>query len=144
MPDPRSPSRRRRVATAVAAAYLAALGIIVLWPDHLDRNTGAAYAVLYDLLPAVTPRTMDFGLNIVLFIPFGIVLGALLHGHPWRVVGIAWLVPLLVEIVQGLFLPGRTSSAADVVANAVGGLVGAFAMTATRRILLHRRTRRRR
>ena len=84
---------RDAVATAVTAVYLAALGVILLWPDHLDRKAGAAYAVLYELFPGATPRTMDFGLNVVLFVPFGVVLGVVLRGHPWRLLGIACAVP---------------------------------------------------
>ncbi len=123
--------------TIVAAVYLVALGIILLWPDHLDRHAGAAYALLYRLFPGATGETMDFGLNVVLFMPFGVVLSAILRGHPWRLLGIAWVVPLLVEIVQGVFLPGRTSSALDVAANTLGGLIGAVSAVVAGR-LLHR------
>lgn len=128
----------------MTAVYLAALGVILLWPDHLDRKAGAAYAVLYELFPGATPRTMDFGLNVVLFVPFGVVLGVVLRGHPWRLLGIACAVPLLVEIFQGVFLPGRTSSVVDVVANALGALIWAAAMALGRGLLIGRRTRPRR
>lgn len=129
--------------TIVAAVYLVALGIILLWPDHLDRHAGAAYALLYRLFPGATGETMDFGLNVVLFIPFGVVLSAILRGHPWRLLGIAWVVPLLVEIVQGVFLPGRTSSALDVAANTLGGLIGAVSAVVAGRLLTRFHTRRR-
>lgn len=129
--------------TIVAAVYLVALGIILLWPDHLDRHAGAAYALLYRLFPGATGETMDFGLNVVLFMPFGVVLSAILRGHPWRLLGIAWVVPLLVEIVQGAFLPGRTSSALDVAANTLGGLIGAVSAVVAGRLLTRFHTRRR-
>ncbi|WP_150952961.1 VanZ family protein [Microbacterium testaceum] len=141
MPTPGAPLRRRHVAMIVAAVYLCGLGVILLWPDHLDRHAGAAYAILYALFPGATAETMDFGLNVVLFAPFGVLLSALLRGHPWRLLGVAWVVPLLVEIFQGVFLPGRTSSALDVAANTVGGVVGAVATVVVRRFLTRSHTR---
>jgi len=144
VPAARPSVRRRYVATTVAAVYLAALGAILLWPDHPDRDAGAAYAVLYRLFPVATPVTMDFGLNIILFVPFGIVLGVLLKGHPWRLIGVAAVVPLAIEVVQGVFLPGRTSSALDVVANTLGGLIGALSIALSRRLFANRRARTRR
>jgi hypothetical protein len=144
MPAARPSARRRYVATTVAAVYLAALGVLLLWPDHPDRDAGAAYAVLYGLFPGATPVTMDFGLNVVLFVPFGVVLAVLLRGHPWRLIGVAGVVPLTIEIVQAVFLPGRTSSALDVVANTLGGLIGALSVALSRRLLAHLRTRTRR
>ncbi|WP_295852927.1 VanZ family protein [uncultured Microbacterium sp.] len=144
MPADRPPLRRRYVMTSVAVFYLVALGVILLWPDHLDRHADGAYAILYALFPGATSGTLDFGLNVVLFLPFGVLLATLLRGHPWRLLGIAWVVPLLVEIFQGVFLPGRTSSAVDVVANTLGGVIGAVSTVVVRRYLTRRRTRGRR
>jgi len=131
----------RRVLFAVTAAYLVALGIVLLWPDHIDRNAGAAYAVLYAVFPGATATAMDFGLNVVLFLPFGALLATILRGHPWVLAGVAWVVPLFVELFQGVFLPGRTSSVLDVAANTLGGLIGAALTAALRRAIAHRHAR---
>lgn len=80
----------------------------------------------------------DRGLNVVLFIPLGIVLG-LMPRSPIKVeaVIIAALSPLLIELTQSMVGLGRTCEATDVVDNlsglAVGLLIGAVLGVVLRR-----------
>lgn len=74
-------------------------------------------------------------LNVALFIPFGATC-ALLHTRAGRAVALAAGASLLlttaVEVSQLLAIHGRDSSLSDIVANTVGGSVGAIAVTTRR------------
>lgn len=121
--------------------YAVALAVILLWPDHLDRDAGFAYGLIYAAFPGASPLHVDFALNVVLFVPFGVLLALFVGCRPWAVLGVSLGVPVLVETAQALFLPGRTASAADVVANATGALVGAIITAFVRRRVTRRHTR---
>lgn len=141
MPPAVRRGRRSRLTTALASGYLVALTLIVLWPRHVDSGAGPVYAVLLKYAPAAFPFGVDATLNVVLLLPFGMILARLFPGRPFVILGLAWVVPLLIEIAQGLFLPGRTSSALDVAANTVGGVAGAALIGLGRRLRRHRSER---
>ena len=65
--------------------------------------------------------------NFVLFVPLGLLLaGALPRRHAlWRVIGVAALASVFIEIVQWLFLSGRNPSVDDVLYNSAGAATGA-------------------
>jgi hypothetical protein len=130
------PGRARGLAIVLATGYLVALALLMFWPEHVDAGAGPLYATLLRIAPAAFPFGVDPTLNVVLLIPFGMILASMFPGRPFVILGLAWVVPLLVEISQGVFLPGRTSSAVDVAANTVGGLIGAVGLSVARR--LHR------
>lgn len=131
------PARARGPATVLATGYVVVLALLLLWPDHVEADAGPVYAALLQIAPAAFPFGVDPTLNVVLFVPFGVILASVLPGRPFVILGVAWVVPLLVEIAQGVFLPGRTSSVVDVAANTVGGVIGAVGLSVARR--LHRR-----
>lgn len=123
-----------RVLWGITALYLVVLAFVTLWPVHVDDN--AAGGFLHNLinrghgegwLPAwFTYELVEWLSNVVMFVPGGFLLGLLLT-PPWR-----WFVPLMglattvaIESVQH-FMPGRTSSALDVLANSWGALLGWF------------------
>ena len=135
--------RARRLGIALAAAYLAALAVLTLWPEHIDAAAGPLYAALAQAMPAAFPLGVETTLNVVLLVPFGVILGIVLPGRPFVILGLAWVVPLLIEIAQGVFLPGRTSSAIDVAANTLGGVIGAMGVSTARRLSRRFRCRRR-
>lgn len=67
----------------------------------------------------------DAVLNVVLFLPLGVVLAATGRAR-WRSAGVAGLtISLLIEFGQVL-IPGRHPTAGDVVWNAAGAIVGAL------------------
>lgn len=73
---------------------------------------------------------LDFPRNILLFMPFGFGLAALLSRRAWPAKRIWWMVGLAgflltwsVESLQ-LFLPGRTPSLSDMLSNTLGALAG--------------------
>ncbi len=83
---------------------------------------------------AVTPVTcvicgdlggVDFFLNILLFVPLGI--GLTLAGFSWRrALVLAGLTTFSVELLQMKAVPGRDASLGDVMANTMGGGLGAL------------------
>jgi glycopeptide antibiotics resistance protein len=127
----------------VTFGYLVALAAIVLWPHHVDSGAGPLYALLLRYASAAFPFGIDATLNVVLLIPFGMILATVLPGRPFIVLGVVWAVPLLIEIAQGLFLPGRTSSVLDVAANTVGGVIGAGTVAVGRLLQRHHPSRHR-
>ena len=117
-------SARRRALLVLGGLYAVGLAVILLWPDHLDRDAGFAYGVIYAVFPGADPLQVDFALNVLLFVPFGVLLAVFLRRWPWVVLVVSLGVPTIIETAQALLLPGRTASAGDVVANAVGALAG--------------------
>lgn len=131
-------ARGRVLATGLASVYLVVLAAVLFWPQHIDSQAGALYDVLLRVAPAAFPFGIDPTLNVVMMVPFGAILATVLPGRPLVILGVAWVVPLIAEIAQGLFLPGRTSSAVDVAANTLGGILGAAGLATVRRLTRRR------
>ena len=77
----------------------------------------------------IWPSTVNGVLNVVCFIPFGLLLGRLSFvTSPVLIAGIyCFVISISVECAQ-LFIPGRYSSLADLGANTFGGILGAIAV----------------
>jgi glycopeptide antibiotics resistance protein len=134
------PRGRGRILAAVSASvYLVVLAAVLFWPQHIDSQAGPLYDVLLRVVPAAFPFGIDPTLNVVMMVPFGVILATVLPRQPLVILGVAWVVPLMAEIAQGLFLPGRTSSAVDVAANTLGGILGAAGLATLRRLTRRRR-----
>ncbi len=124
---------RRRVLGWLLAVYGAGAVVVLLFPVGL--LLGRLVHGLYRLglrigMPAsLGPRWYEFGLNVVLFaVPT--VLAVLLwpHVRRWVWLGLAVGISLVVELIQGLWLP-RTRDVVDVIANVLGAVVGLVAVT---------------
>ncbi len=78
----------------------------------------------------------DLVLNVVLFVPLGLLADRLARGRMsiWRIALIGAAVSVGLEATQ-LFIPGRYSTGSDVVANGAGALLGALASGTLRRHL---------
>ncbi len=132
MPRWLTSARRHPGILTVSSIYVLGLALVLLWPHHPDAGAGAVYAWILRRVPGLRPWCIDVALNVALFVPIGAILTLALRRRPLRVVGLAWAASLLVEIVQGTLLPGRTSSAVDVAANTIGAALGAVAVGLTR------------
>lgn len=126
--------RDRRVLTALAAAYVVALAVLVTgpWGWALNRLTVALY-VRFRLEWPIAPAWAgpdDFGvlLNVVLFVPLGALAVALTGRAWWWVTAVAALASIAIELVQWAWL-AREGGWQDVVANTLGGFVGAVAVS---------------
>ena len=130
--------RDRRVRAALLVAYLVALVAIVIgpWGWALNRLTVALYVQFrYDwpVAPAwARPEHYGYLLNILLFVPMG-ALAVVITRRPWWLVTLAAaLASSAIEIVQSLYLT-RFGDPNDVVANTLGALIGAVAVSVLRR-----------
>jgi len=144
-----SGSRADRFRIAVAAAllgvYLAVIVLITLWPTPVDRPfEGSLARFLEELhergLPAwIRYAQAEFTANVLLFLPAGFLAALLLPRRDWWFVAVlAPAFSALIECAQALFLAQRFPSASDVVANGIGGAIGA-ALSLLARLLVHRR-----
>lgn len=136
---------RVRFVAALTVMYVVVVLAVTLWPVTVDRGlTPYIDRVLQELHERGVPQFVsysfiEFSANIVFFVPIGF-LGGLLVGYR------LWWLPIVaggafsasIELSQALFLPGRVASAADVVANTSGALVGCLAAVAVRMLILHR------
>lgn len=120
----------RRAVLIGLVAYCLLVIVVLLWPTPVDAPLSAPLddliaALQQRGLPWVTYERIEFGANVALFGPVGLLGGMLL---PRR----AFIVPILLaatasalfEWTQGALLADRTASALDVAANTIGAAVG--------------------
>ncbi|MFS0706062.1 VanZ family protein [Cellulomonas sp. 179-A 9B4 NHS] len=129
----RAPLTWPRVATGLlACAYAACLVDAVLLPLPVGPRPGAGdlpWHAWVNLVPLGSGDPAGLWLNLVLFVPLGVLLPLLVPGLRTRGVVLAGaLVSLAVELVQlvaGLAVGGgRVSDVDDLLANTLGALVG--------------------
>ena len=121
----------RRLLLPAFVLYLLAVLYLVLWPQPDAASSGVRMvAAIFRAagLPTVTPTRVEVGLNVVLFVPLGLLGLLLLPRVPWwawTAVGLAF--SSLLESAQWAFLPSRSPTVSDLVANTTGCLLGAIA-----------------
>ncbi len=87
-------------------------------------------------------RMVEFGSNILLFVPFGVVLALRLAlRYWWLAVVMAAATSTAIELTQSSVLPSRVADWHDMVANTSGALLGAVCVLAVRSRLLRRARR---
>jgi len=137
----RHPSRRGRVILILACAvYLALLAWVVLWKlesPWIGDAAGLGRPIkLVPFLPsgdAGASMPAEILINLVLFVPFGLFLGALASNWSWWSAGVAALgASLVLETVQHLISTG-TFDTTDLVVNTAGALLGWMIFVAVRR-----------
>ncbi|ANF33191.1 hypothetical protein A0130_17370 [Leifsonia xyli] len=137
--------RRRAVLPILTAVYLLAVAVITLDPRP---PAPAGNPLLRALLRAVSSLpgfgwvdydVAEFTVNILLFVPMGVLFTLLLGAWRWwLVVGIGVVATLVIEFVQ-LFLPARVSDPRDLAANTLGTLLGVAVVVLGRRVAAWRR-----
>lgn len=131
----RTRSRSARVAARVLLGpYLVALALIVFLPAREAGRVTGIVGWAADVVAAWgVPRepaaiVLEFLANIVLFVPFGLLLSAAApRWSPWAIIGAGALVSILIELVQ-LGIPSRVTTVSDVIANTAGTAVGCLAV----------------
>lgn len=136
-----------RWAVLLLVVYLTAVAFLVFQPGE-GSSPNAVLAWLTDLAASwgANRRTafavFEFLLNVVMFVPLGVLLPVILRRLTYRVVmffAVAGLtLSLTIEFVQ-LFIPGRYSDPRDLLANTLGAVLGALLIVACRRLLTVRR-----
>lgn len=136
-PTPPSAATTRGAARVALGIYAAALLVIAVWPVPVDSGAGPMLRAITKAVPALTYARMEFGANILLFVPYGILLTLILtRSH--LVVPIALVTTVAIESAQALMLDRRTPSVLDVVANTTGACIGLLLIAAWQ---WHRRKR---
>lgn len=133
---PNTPAARGVVAPVILAVYGVLLAAIAFWPTPVDAGAGGLLSQLTHAVPLLTYPRLEFGANILLFLPLGALLALILRRARWLAVPLAVAVTVTVESVQAVALAQRTPSFLDIVANTVGaglGLMLVVVMTAARR-----------
>lgn len=134
---------QRQGIAVVLLGYSLFLAVVLLAPTSSNQSSAAAWlghVATWCGVPAryVTQGRVEFVANVLILMPVS-ALGSLLWPRTtWRDwTAYAFVIAGAVELVQGLLLPARTASFADVVANGAGGLCGALV------VAIGQRTRRR-
>ncbi|MCS5713686.1 VanZ family protein [Herbiconiux sp. CPCC 205716] len=130
-------------------AYAAAVLVVVMWPSPVDQKARGMLARilkgLHDrhLLEFLGYPQVEFTSNVLLFVPLGLLLGLLLGRRIWGLsVLVCFAGSAAIELTQYLFLPARFATVDDVIANTLGGLLGALASGALLARWRRRRERR--
>jgi hypothetical protein len=127
-------ARAAVLALAIVAmvAFAVALAKVTLVPSpasvkliHTNLRPGASIRAYLDQ-PALRDTVKQIGGNVLLGVPFGILLPMLFPRARGllRVVVITALVMVLVETAQGLIVEGRAFDIDDVILNTTGALLG--------------------
>ncbi|WP_323960951.1 VanZ family protein [Arthrobacter sp. JZ12] len=129
------PARRRRLLAALLASYLLALALIGFWPSPVDEGaSGLIDRVLRFLHRNGASSWFDYstiesGANVLLFIPFGFLVAALLPlQRAWLALPIGIIASMCIEVGQEVFRPERVATPRDVLANALGAVIGTVAV----------------
>jgi glycopeptide antibiotics resistance protein len=138
---------RLAICGVLLALYIGVVLLATMWPTPLDAGYESAIARLLDILHRHGVPVwfgygkLEFTANIAMFVPLGFLLALTLPERGW------WLVMLLIpsfsaliEWVQGTYLAARFESGWDVVANTIGGYIGAVIAYALR-AAIHARDR---
>lgn len=141
MAPPLSRQLRSRQTTVVAlVAYSVALAFVLLVPSGAVPSSGASWtAELAGRLGApawaLEPARWEFVANALMLMPLSALGSTVWPRTTWRDwAAYAFVIAGAVELVQGLFLPARSATFVDVVANTLGGLGGAVAVLVVRRL----------
>ncbi len=128
-----SSPRTRRIGWLLGTVYLLTLAAIAFSPQNVDSRIYPALLRALDRLQElgaphwVTYAAVEFGANVLLFLPLGALVVLLLGPRRWF-----WAIPIGIgcstgiELAQALFLSSRVSSIRDVLANSSGALLGAL------------------
>lgn len=133
-------ARRSYAALCGAAVYGIALALIALWPTHVDSGfdavTGTAvgrWLLEQGLTRDRAYSLIEFGANVLLYLPLGIVTMTLWRrARWWQACFLALAVSGAFELLQMGLRPGRTADPGDVAANTIGAALGVALFTAWR------------
>ncbi|HEY5116179.1 MAG TPA: VanZ family protein [Nakamurella sp.] len=134
MPSSRSttpPLRGLRWASAgLLVAFLAVVAVITFTPGPPDADgqrdliAFLVRAHAQGLPQWVTFGKVEFGANVLMFVPIGLFGALALPRARWLIVPAGVALSVVIEAVQAADLPARVSTPRDVVANGIGALLG--------------------
>jgi hypothetical protein len=125
--------RSRRWVRAALWVYLAATAAVTVVPTEVHRGRRGSWSLVVQLVPLHVPL-VSFVLNIVMFVPFGVLVPLVWSRADGigRIAGLSLAVSAVIELTQlvlwltlGNF---RTVDINDLIANTVGGVLGLVAL----------------
>ena len=125
----------RWVSAGLLVAFLAAVAVITFTPGTPDVNgqrdliAFLVRAHAQGLPQWVTFGKVEFGANVLMFVPIGLFGALALPRARWLIVPAAVAMSAVIEAVQAADLPARVGTPRDVVANGVGALIGYLVAT---------------
>jgi glycopeptide antibiotics resistance protein len=132
-------SRARGMILGILTACVAVILAITFWPTPVDRPFDAQLMRILGLLHhAGVAMWVDYSFveslsNAIMFLPLGALIALYVRRQRWWLsVALAFVLSVCIELGQGLFLPERTASVNDVVANTFGALIGGGAVAIIR------------
>ena len=136
--------RHARILLGVYSALL----VLALFSPTSEHQSGAVLR-LADLLVRVgvpvhlvTFDRLEVLMNAAIVAPVTFLASLAWPARSWRDwTAFGFVLAVLVEVSQGLLLPGRQAAFSDVVANTAGALAGAALVAVGRSILRRRRSR---
>lgn len=134
---------RQRLRT-IGGGILAATLVLIAATTLLPVIAGESASV--NMSPGATIRNYlefgddllsarNLGLNVALFVPFGLGLAVWRRWGILRVVPFGFVLSVLVEAAQYVFPLGRAVDVDDVVLNTVGAALGALTVSVVRRLV---------
>lgn len=150
MDEPRqvSPGRiRLAVCGVLLALYAGVILLITMWPTQPGQDFASAVDRLIGFLhrngvPAwVGFGELEFGANVAMFVPLGFLLALTLpQKASWLPILLVPAFSGMIEFTQGQYLPQRFATISDVLANTMGGYLGAVLALGLRAVV-HERDR---
>lgn len=143
-----SPGRiRLAVCGVLLVLYAGVVLVITMWPNQPDQGYASVVERFLGLLHRNgVPEWFSFGeleftANIAMFVPLGFLLALTLpHRASWLAFLLLPAFSGMIEFIQGQYLPQRFATVSDVVANTLGGYIGA-ALAGGLRAVVHERDR---
>ena len=121
-------------ATLVLIAATTLLPVIVGAPASVNLTPGETITNYLQFGDDVL-SARNLGLNIALFVPFGLGLALWRRWGVFRVVPLGFLLSALVETAQYVLPLGRAVDVDDVLLNTTGALLGALTVVVVRRLV---------
>ena len=125
-------ARDRRLVRVALVVYLLAVLRITQWPQLADDGTVDRFAQLlrwahaHGLPSAVDVVLVEALANVVMFVPFGILLPLATRLPTPMTVPLGGAFSTAIELSQGMFFPDRVATVQDVVMNTLGAALGAL------------------
>ncbi|MEV5071083.1 VanZ family protein [Microbacterium sp. LMI12-1-1.1] len=116
--------RGQRRGIRLLVVYAVMLALIAFWPVPVDRGASGFLRAISSVVPWLTYDVIETAANVLLFVPFGVLLALALPLQRGLVVPLALATTLVIESGQALLLAERTPSLRDIVANVLGATIG--------------------
>ncbi|MCS3841737.1 VanZ family protein [Microbacterium sp. AK031] len=107
-----------------AIVYAVGLLLVAFWPMPVDASAAKLLGWVTEHFPGLTYRRVEFAANILMFLPFGVLLALLMSGARYLVVPLGLLTSGGIEAGQAVFLSARSATYSDILANIAGTSVG--------------------